>query len=88
MNDYVQSTERLFKSLKDRDALKEFCNAMRQRAMLVSRNIVSADDDNTMHALRGQLSICFELADGAESALEAEKAKANADSAGRIQNEA
>ena len=78
MNEYVNALDNLFKCLKDTDSLKAFRLAMLTRAEEIARQQTGVNDDKVLHALRGQLTICFELADGATNALEADKASANA----------
>lgn len=77
MNDMKTS---LFNVLSKAGALEEFRGLMEEWVRATAVEITGAADDNYLHALRGQMRICIELADGAASALESGKASANADS--------
>ena len=75
---YKANTEELFKFLVEHNIAENFCKMLTARAEITARDMVGVNDPNLMFALKGQISICYELVDGAMAALETEKAKANA----------
>lgn len=75
---YGQSMTELCKFLVEHNLVEQFCGMMNARAELTARDMIGVADANVMFALKGQISICYELVDGAMAALEAKKAEANA----------
>ena len=65
---------------------KEFIEAMKKRAELAARTFVRTPAEYRDMAA-GQISICYELADGAKSALDAKASFATDAEANRIRKE-
>lgn len=86
---YTTAMESVFDKLRKADALKDFRKAMMSRAEWISRDLTSIPDtdDRVSLVLRGALTICFELADGAKSALEGGNEEANSSTDQEIQTE-
>lgn len=79
---YAQTADGLMNLMARMDALNEFRAMMLARAEVAARDIIRMGlDEPTFGELRGQISICYELADKAEKALEAQRAQANAQNA-------
>lgn len=78
-NKYSELMKSVYTKLKKAEVLTEFRKAMMCRAEWISRELTTVpnEDDRTSLVLRGELAICFELADGAKSALEEGKEEAN-----------
>jgi len=77
----------VFRGLIECDKAYEFVAAMRKRAELVTRNFPQIPVANRDMAM-GQISICYELADGAKAALEAAISEAKEKAAARTRKEA
>lgn len=77
-NSYGDIANEFFKFLVERNLVEKFCDMLNKRASLTARDMIGVNDPNLMFAIKGQISICYELVDGVMAALEAEKAKANA----------
>ena len=75
---YAANANELFRFLVEHNLVEKFCEMLKARATLTARDMIGVNDPNLMFAIKGQISICYELVDGATAALEAEKAKANA----------
>lgn len=58
--------------------VKAFAEAMKNRVEGYARDMIVANDTCLMHMLRGGMTICIELMDGANSALETAEGEANA----------
>lgn len=81
MNDWMKEYEALLdKALREptfEDRAKALESAMRKRVEWLARQQAGVNDTPLLHALRGMITICIELADGARAALDAESAEAN-----------
>lgn len=77
----------VFDSLIKVDKGYEFLYAMQKRAELTTRAYASTPVENRDVAM-GQISICYELADGMKSALDAAISEAKEKEANRIRKEA
>lgn len=75
---YDEATKTLFAFLVEHDLVKTFRDVMKARADVIARQMIGVNDANLMFALKGQISICCELHDGAKAALDAKKAEATA----------
>lgn len=89
INNYADVMEKVYKALGQAGVLKDFRRAMLCRAECTARDLIHVHDidDRTTPCLRGQLSICFELADGAKDALENAKGDANSSNENEIRPE-
>ena len=77
----------VFDSLIKVDKAHEFIYAMMKRAELTSRTYASTPVENRDMAM-GQISMCYELVDGAKAALEAARAEAKERAAQKTRKEA
>lgn len=79
INKYTDLMEKVYKALDKAEVLKDFRRALLCRAEWASRDlsIVTENDDRSSIYLRGQIGLCFELADGAKDALERKNGEAN-----------
>lgn len=77
----------VFDSLIKVDKAHEFIYAMTKRAELTTRNYASTPVENRDMAM-GQISICYELVDGAKAALEAALSEAKEREAQKTRKEA
>lgn len=82
MPSYFEKSDAFFKAILDAHAEKEFVAMMSARADKVARDICLATEDRITDILKGQLSICYELADGVRQALTAREEKANSEREG------
>lgn len=73
----------VYRTLIENDKAYEFIAAMKKRAELTTRQLPSLPVANRDMAT-GQISICYELADGAKAALEAAISEAKEREANRI----
>lgn len=76
----------VFDSLIKVDKAHEFIYAMQKRAELTTRAYASTPVENRDMAM-GQISICYELADGAKAALEVAISEAKEREAAKIRKE-
>lgn len=82
MNEYADlMTEGVFRVLADHGVAGKFVEALRLRAESIIRNLPATPVENRPMA-EGQAIFCYELVDGAESAVKAKEAEAKADFAG------
>lgn len=81
---YAEALEEAFGEGDAKTRKRAFARAMMVRAEMTSRDQTQVNDTCLLHALRGQNTILFELADWAIQALEAEKADAKAGTAEEI----
>lgn len=77
-NRYGELMSEVYAALTKADAVKKFRYALMARAEAASRDLTVTTDARVVDLLRGQISICFELADGAQSAQESAEARARA----------
>ena len=74
------------KRMASRKAVREFIELMKKRAELTARKFPFTPSENRDVAM-GQISICYELADRAKSALDAKASFATDAEANRIRKE-
>jgi len=82
ISSYFEASEAFFKALIDAHCEKEFLKTMQVRADKIARDLCLATDEHVTDILKGQLSICYELADGTAQALKARSENANSEDAG------
>ncbi len=85
--DVCETLGEVFRALIECDRAQEFIYAMQRRAEAVTRSFATTPPDNRDMAM-GQISICYELADGAKAALDAAISEAKERAADRIRKEA
>lgn len=83
MEEISEIMAEVYRSLIENDRAYEFIAAMQKRAELTTRQLPSLPTANRDMAT-GQISICYELADGAKTALDAAISEAKERAANKI----
>ena len=77
LDKFKAASKALFQFLVEHDLVGVFCELMKSRAECAARDTLETNDANIVFTLKGQISICYELVDGAREALAAKRASAN-----------